>query len=82
MPSRGLDKVDPDVLVYHNGTAVGADAAGNEQLYTTGGRVLTVVGRGASLAEAREKTYRNVRKIRFNGIRYRKDIGLFPELAK
>ncbi|KUK95695.1 MAG: Phosphoribosylamine--glycine ligase [Methanothrix harundinacea] len=82
MPIRGLDKVDPDVLVYHNGTAFGTDAAGNEQLYTTGGRVLTVVGRGASLAEAREKTYRNVRKIRFNGIRYRKDIGLFPELAK
>ncbi len=76
MPIRGLDKVDPDVLVYHNGTAFGTDAAGNEQLYTTGGRVLTVVGRGEGLDIAREKAYRNIRRIRFNGIRYRKDIGL------
>jgi phosphoribosylamine--glycine ligase len=76
MPIRGLEKVDSDVLVYHNGTAFGTDAQGNEQLYTTGGRVLTVVGRGASLAAAREKAYRNIRQIRFNGIRYRKDIGL------
>jgi len=76
MPIRGLEKVDPDVLVYHNGTAFGTDAAGNEQLYTTGGRVLTVVGRGESLEAAREKAYRNIQKIRFNGIRYRRDIGL------
>ena len=78
MPIRGLDKVDPDVLVYHNGTAFGSDARGEERLFTTGGRVLTVVGRGASLAAAREKAYDNIRRIRFNGIRYRRDIGLFP----
>jgi phosphoribosylamine--glycine ligase len=78
MPIRGLEKVDPDVLVYHNGTAFGTDAQGKEQLYTTGGRVLTVVGRGESLAAAREKAYKNIRRIRFNGIRYRKDIGLSP----
>lgn len=77
MPIRGLEKVDSDVLVYHNGTAFGTDAQGNEQLYTTGGRVLTVVGRGESLDIAREKAYVNIRKIRFNGIRYRRDIGLF-----
>ncbi|HRW82857.1 MAG TPA: phosphoribosylamine--glycine ligase [Methanothrix sp.] len=76
MPIRGLDEVDPDVLVYHNGTAFGKDAQGNDQLFTTGGRVLTVVGRGESLEAAREKAYRNIRKIRFNGIRYRRDIGL------
>ena len=76
MPIRGLEKVDSDVLVYHNGTAFGTDAQGNEQLYTTGGRVLTVVGRGENLTAAREKAYENIRKIRFNGIRYRRDIGL------
>jgi phosphoribosylamine--glycine ligase len=78
MPIRGLDKVDPDVLVYHNGTAFGRDARGEERLFTTGGRVLTVVGRGATLPAARERAYENIRRIRFNGIRYRRDIGLTP----
>ena len=78
MPIRGLDKVDPEVLVYHNGTAFGRDARGEERLFTTGGRVLTVVGRGATLPAAREKAYDNIRRIKFNGIRYRRDIGLSP----
>ena len=76
MPISGLDRVDPDVLVYHNGTAFGQDAAGNKKLFTTGGRVLTLVARGRSLADARTKAYDNIKRIRFNGIRYRKDIGL------
>jgi len=75
MPISGLDKVDPDVLVYHNGTALGQDAAGKRRLFTTGGRVLTLVGRGESLAQARAKAYDNIKRIRFNGMRYRKDIG-------
>ncbi len=50
MPISGLEKVDPDVLVYHNGTAFGPDAAGKKRLFTTGGRVLTLVARGKSLA--------------------------------
>jgi phosphoribosylamine--glycine ligase (EC 6.3.4.13) len=72
IPIRGLDKVDPDVLVYHNGTAFGDSG----KIYTTGGRVLTLVAKGSSLAEARSKAYDNIRRIRFNGMRYRKDIGL------
>ncbi len=79
MPISGLEKVDSDILVYHNGTAYSADgsgAAGKRKLYTTGGRVLTLVARGKSLGEARLKAYENIKKIRFNGIRYRKDIGL------
>jgi len=75
MPISGLEKVDPDVLVYHNGTAFGQDAAGKGRLFTTGGRVLTLVGRGESLAQARTKAYDNIKRIRFNGMRYRKDIG-------
>ncbi|HOV52730.1 MAG TPA: phosphoribosylamine--glycine ligase, partial [Methanothrix sp.] len=31
MPISGLDKIDPDVLVYHNGTAFGADATGKHR---------------------------------------------------
>jgi len=80
MPISGLEKVDPDVLVYHNGTAfapdAAADASGKRRLYTTGGRVLTLVARGKSLAEARVRAYDNIKRIRFNGMRYRKDIGL------
>jgi phosphoribosylamine--glycine ligase len=76
MPLRGMDKVDQDVLVYHNGTAFRTDAEGNKKLYTTGGRVLTLVGRDQSLEGAREKAYQNIRRIWFNGIRYRRDIGL------
>jgi len=75
MPIRGLENVDEDVLVYHNGTAFGTDSAGKEQLFTTGGRVLTLVGRGQNLRAARKKAYDNIKHIRFNGIRYRKDIG-------
>jgi phosphoribosylamine--glycine ligase len=76
MPISGLDKVDTDVLVYHNGTAFGTDGEDSGRLYTTGGRVLTLVACGESLAQAREKAYQNMKRIRFNGIRYRRDIGL------
>ncbi len=76
MPISGMEKVDPDVLVYHNGTAFGADASGRKRLFTTGGRVLTLVGKGKTLKLARDKAYDNIKRIRFNGMRYRKDIGL------
>jgi phosphoribosylamine--glycine ligase len=76
MPISGIEKVDKDVRVYHNGTAFGTDATGNKRLFTTGGRVLTLVGRGNTLGEARSRAYDNIKRIRFNGIRYRKDIGL------
>ena len=42
MPLSGLEKVDPGVLVYHNGTAFATDAPGKRRLFTTGGRVLTL----------------------------------------
>lgn len=76
MPISGLEKIDPDVLVYHNGTAFGADATGKHRLFTTGGRVLTLVARGDTLGEARSKAYENIKRIHFNGMRYRRDIGL------
>lgn len=76
MPISGLEKVDPEVLVYHNGTAFGPDAQGKRRLFTTGGRVLTLVARGKTLGEARTRAYDNIKRIRFNGMRYRKDIGL------
>jgi phosphoribosylamine--glycine ligase len=71
-PIQGIDSVDKDVLVFHAGTKLGNDGI----IYTDGGRVLTVVGVGQDMAEAREKVYRNISNICFEGCHYRKDIAL------
>ena len=42
---------------------------------TAGGRVLTIVGAGGSIAEAREQAYRLLRGISFDGAQWRTDIG-------
>ena len=69
-PVSGLDSLDPDAWVFHAGTRQeGADVV------TAGGRVLMVVGQGASLEEAREHAYRNVERVHFKGAYYRRDIG-------
>ncbi|MDH4068148.1 MAG: phosphoribosylamine--glycine ligase [Dehalococcoidia bacterium] len=71
-PIQGIDSVDKDVLVFHAGTKLGNDGT----IYTDGGRVLTVVGVGRDMVEAREKVYRNIPSIHFDGGYYRKDIAL------
>jgi phosphoribosylamine--glycine ligase len=43
---------------------------------TSGGRVLNVVGRGETLADARAMAYADIEKINFEGMYFRKDIGL------
>ena len=68
-PITGLDELDKDILVFHAGTKLESG-----QILTSGGRVLTVVGLGRTIAEAREKVYANIRRIRFEGCHYRKDI--------
>jgi phosphoribosylamine--glycine ligase len=69
-PIRGLEDVDSDVLVFQAGTK--DDPRG---LVTNGGRVLTAVAMGGTLAEARKKAYDNVRRISFTDAHYRTDIG-------
>lgn len=71
-PIQGIDNVDKDVLIFHAGTKLGSDGI----IYTDGGRVLTVAGKGKTMAEAREKVYRNIANIYFEGCYYRKDIAL------
>jgi len=70
----GLDRAGAmsDVLVFHAGTR--ADEAG--RIVTAGGRVLTVVGRGASFEEAMARAYAGVDAIEFDGMHCRRDIGL------
>jgi phosphoribosylamine--glycine ligase len=66
----GLDEVDKEIMIFHAGTKAGPEG----QVLTSGGRVLTVTATGKNLAEAREKVYRNIPRIRFEGCHYRKDI--------
>ena len=58
--------------VFHAGTAL--DTSG--QLVSAGGRVLTVVGTGTTLAEAREAAYAKVAGITLPGGFHRSDIAL------
>lgn len=67
----GLDTLDDDLLVFHAGTRRDADG----RLVTSGGRVLSVVGRGATVTAARERVYANIERVRFEGARWRSDIG-------
>jgi len=72
-PITGLNDLDKDILVFHAGTKVGSEAG---QVLTNGGRVLTVVAMGKTIAEARKKVYANIPQIHFEGCHYRKDIAL------
>jgi phosphoribosylamine--glycine ligase len=67
----GLDDLDKDVMVFHAGTKLGSEAG---QILTGGGRVLTVVACGKTLAEARQKVYQNLPRVYFEGCHYRSDI--------
>ena len=63
-----LDKSND--LIFFGGT----EKSGNKFL-TSGGRVLNVVGKGKSLEDARKEAYENIKKVHFDGIYFRKDIG-------
>ena len=68
----GLDTAatEPGAIVFHAGTAMR-----EEQFVTSGGRVLTVVGRGATYREAIDVAYRAAAHISFDGMQFRRDIG-------
>ncbi len=69
----GLDVEDENTIVFHAATRRVADTQPSKWV-TTGGRVLTVVGNGESLAEARQASYHRVAGIGFDGAYYRRDI--------
>lgn len=66
-----IGDLDKDVFLYHAGTA-----SDNGVLKTSGGRVLGVCAKGKTVREARAKAYANVKKISFEGMQYRTDIGI------
>lgn len=69
---QGLDEAASmkDIVVFHAGTK-----RDNGSVVTSGGRVLCVAGCGADIRAARDRTYRAVGKIHFEGMQYRTDIG-------
>ena len=57
-------------ILFHMGTK-----EENGKLYTNGGRVLIVVAEGDTLAEAKEKAYSDIEKIKCEKLFFRHDIG-------
>ena len=71
-PITGIEdaEADPDVEVFHAGTAL--DASG--QLVNNGGRVLGVTALGDTIADAQARAYAAVKKIHWKDCYYRTDI--------
>ena len=66
---RGLDKVD-NAIVFHAGAQQEA-----EKIVTSGGRVLAITAYGDDFRSALDTSYKNITRIAFDGMYYRKDIG-------
>ena len=63
-----------NVFVFHAGTK-NQDVNGRSAIVTAGGRVLTIVGRGATFEHAIARAYEGVSTIGFEGMHFRRDIG-------
>jgi phosphoribosylamine--glycine ligase len=75
----GLEQAsaEPDVAVYHAGTAFAPGTAGDaglKSVVTNGGRVLAVSALADGFAAARERAYHSLSHISFGGMQYRPDI--------
>lgn len=70
IPIYGLSSVPENVVLFHAGTKID-----EHQIVTNGGRVLNVIGRGATFEQAREAAYQACEMIDFKNMFYRKDIG-------
>ena len=66
-----IGALDEGVVLCHAGTAMR-----DNKLVTSGGRVLGVCAKGETIEEARQIAYKNVEKIGFEKMHYRKDIGI------
>lgn len=66
---KGIDTIE-DSIVFHAGTTLKEG-----KILTNGGRVLAVTSYGESYKEALAISYKNVQKIQFEGMNYRRDIG-------
>ncbi|MDD5496097.1 MAG: phosphoribosylamine--glycine ligase [Candidatus Omnitrophica bacterium] len=78
MEISGLEETKKmrDVRVFHAGTKLGQRSKDAGKLFvTSGGRVLNVTALGKDITDAIEHCYEAVKKIQFDGMHYRRDIG-------
>ena len=67
----GLPPVEPNVHIFHAGTALNAAA----ELVSAGGRVFAVTGVAPTLGEAQSESVRAAGAIELDGKQFRRDIG-------
>lgn len=65
----GIENVS-DSIVFHAGTITK-----NDDVVTSGGRVMAITSFGENIEEALEKSYKSINEIHFDKMNYRKDIG-------
>jgi phosphoribosylamine--glycine ligase len=65
----GLENIT-DSIVFHAGTKLN-----DNEVVTNGGRVLAITSYGNDFQEAIKKSYRNIDKLHFDKMNFRKDIG-------
>ncbi|MEP3208455.1 MAG: phosphoribosylamine--glycine ligase [Maribacter sp.] len=65
----GYDQIE-DSLVFHAGTQLK-----DGEVVTNGGRVMAITSFGDNFKEALQKSYKNIEKVHFDKMNYRKDIG-------
>ena len=70
MVISGLDAVEGSIA-FHAGTKLDS----NNNVVTSGGRVIAVTSYGNDFDEAIKKSYQNIDKLNFDKMYYRKDIG-------
>jgi phosphoribosylamine--glycine ligase len=70
----GIDDADSmrEVKVFHAGTSQREHGG---PIVTNGGRVLAVTALADTIADAKARAYEAIKKIHFDGMHYRKDIG-------
>lgn len=69
-----IDGIDSSVYVYHNNTKMM-----NNQVYSDGGRVLSVTTLGDDFQEMRERVYQSIEQIDFENKSYRSDIAIIQK---
>lgn len=69
----GTENINPNqqITIYHAGTSQDVD----NNIITSGGRVLGVCAYAETLSEAIQKAYKSIEHISFQGMYFRKDIG-------
>ncbi len=70
VPITGIDQPESAGLIFHAGTGNGPSG----DIVTAGGRVLSAVGSGQTMREARDRAYELASRISFEGAHYRTDI--------